>query len=557
MRSLRSININLLKAIPTIAILLLPILPFSWGTASAQTSGSAPVAVAADVTVRAPSGGQASVTLDGSGSFDSDGDPILRYEWILEGEVVSTEAVFTTQRGVGEYLYTLRVVDATESIGSRDVVVRVNSELTGLPGLNTDDPDDPSIADAITNVCEDLESSREPLRPDQLDLLSLCQDILDSTSPPEQLSAINAIAGETITAQQTTALELGAIQSRNISTRMSNLRQGTSGLSVTGLNVSVDGEYIPSDAIEALFAGIIGGSAGEAGGLLEDSRLGLFLQGNISLEDKDQTIRETGFDRDTYGITAGVDYRFSNALFAGLALGYGSSELEFLNDNGALETNGITATLYGSYSTNQFYLDAVAEGSRNNNEMRRRIAYELLDNDRVALGENDSVRWSFGVESGLRFESNGFFGTPNISIFSTQVDTDNFSETNAGGLNLTYSDQSIKSVTASAGFQVGYTYSTDWGVLVPQLRVDYVREFEDDEAIVNVNFVNDPSPLNSQSVWTQTSDRPDRDYLLLGLGVSAQFIRGFSGFIDWQSLQAYDNLTMDSINFGLRWEASF
>ena len=44
---------------------------------------------------------------------------------------------------------------------------------------------------------------------------------------------------------------------------------------------------------------------------------------------------------------------------------------------------------------------------------------------------------------------------------------------------------------------------------------------------------------------------------MLGVGLSAQFPHGISGYVDWQTLESYDNLWIHNYSFGVRFQTSF
>ena len=54
-----------------------------------------------------------------------------------------------------------------------------------------------------------------------------------------------------------------------------------------------------------------------------------------------------------------------------------------------------------------------------------------------------------------------------------------------------------------------------------------------------------------------TTDDPDDRYFQIGVGVSAQMTNGFSAFVDWQTLEAYDDLWVHNYSFGVRFERLF
>ena len=53
------------------------------------------------------------------------------------------------------------------------------------------------------------------------------------------------------------------------------------------------------------------------------------------------------------------------------------------------------------------------------------------------------------------------------------------------------------------------------------------------------------------------TNQPDSDYIVWSAGVSAQFINGMSGFVNYQGTSAYSGLSLGELTFGLRWERTF
>src|SRR5262249_10085647 len=131
-----------------------------------------------------------------------------------------------------------------------------------------------------------------------------------------------------------------------------------------------------------------------------------------------------------------------------------------------------------------------------------------------------------------------------------------FTEQGAGGLNLIYDEQKFKSLTANAGLRVTYAWNLSWGVLLPQIRADYVREFEDDVDVFGVRFAADPSGTSTPPILLQT-DNPDPSYWRLAGGLSAQFKYGVSGYIEYQRLESFKFITFQDVAVGLRFQTAF
>src|SRR5690606_30822268 len=96
-----------------------------------------------------------------------------------------------------------------------------------------------------------------------------------------------------------------------------------------------------------------------------------------------------------------------------------------------------------------------------------------------AFGSTGGLTVSGGVSGGYDFLVGRLTISPAVGVFYIDAKIDSFTESGAGGLNLMYDDQRFKSLTANAGLRMTLAWNQSWGVLLPHLRADFVREFED------------------------------------------------------------------------------
>jgi outer membrane lipase/esterase len=121
------------------------------------------------------------------------------------------------------------------------------------------------------------------------------------------------------------------------------------------------------------------------------------------------------------------------------------------------------------------------------------------------------------------------------------------------GLNVEIDDQTYRSFALGLGGQVSYAMSQSWGVLLPYASLEYVHDFEKNDSSVTGRFVND-DPIAGKIPFTLPIDSRDQNYFNFGIGASAQFTNGTAGFVNYEQLLGYSDVSQYRINAGLRFE---
>jgi outer membrane autotransporter protein len=373
--------------------------------------------------------------------------------------------------------------------------------------------------------------------------------------------ALRQVNPETAMKANTTSRQGGEAQIRNLGTRIAALRAGNRGLSFNGLDLQIDGQNLPIELIASSYRNATqrGGGASEDNQLLA-SRLGIFVTGDISTGKRDETDLESGLDFDTAGITIGADYRITNQFILGGAFGYVDTEVELEDDGGDLDTQGYSLSLFGTYySPLNYFIDFSATFGSNDFDQSRNITYVLdglADVNQQLTADYDGDTFSLFIGSGYDFNRGPWSFGPRADLEYIKSDVDGFSEevsdplADGGGWATRVDGTDQRWLTLNLGGKVSYTHSTDWGVLIPYARLDWLHEFENDSQVINAYFLGDTNPM----AITIESDDPDRDYLRLRFGTSAQFQNGVVGFIDFGAIMAHSDWTSNTISAGLRME---
>lgn len=511
-----------------------------------------------------------SVRLDGSASSDSDGS-IVSYEWFdAQENLLGTSAVLDLTLPDGDNQITLVVRDNVGNSGTDQVTITVGAaptrrRLATLPNLT---PNQKSVAVALDDLCVRLaeRAQQQPLTEDQADLLARCDGIIFDNVEAQQVEALDELGAQDLNAIRTQALLFSRFQYMGVMDRLIALRGGAKGLSVAGLELTIDGKVVPLAMLESIARKVLGGGASadaeEPGGLLAD-KWGFWARGNYGFGDKDTSSADQGFDVDQWGLTAGVDYRLSDEAVIGAAIGLGESDISFNpSGQGGLDTSAWTLSVYGSaYAAERFYLDGVFNYSRVDYVAERRIQYVDATGpiDRTARGSTDGKDVSVGLASGYDFLVGGLTISPNVGFFYIDATVDAFQESGAGGLDLALDKRRFDSATANVGLRAAYAWKLGWGVLLPHFRGEFVREFQDDVEVFGVRFANDPFADSADPTppIVVRSDVPDQSYWLLAAGLAAQFKLGVSGYVEYRRLQAFQSLDFGDLTLGLRIQRSF
>ncbi|MEW8263288.1 MAG: autotransporter domain-containing protein [Candidatus Thiodiazotropha taylori] len=375
---------------------------------------------------------------------------------------------------------------------------------------------------------------------------------------PNTATALDQVNPETATQANNSSQQGGQAQIRNLGSRIAALRAGASGISFQGLDLMIDDKPFSIDTIAQAYRQRGGGASSD--NPLMENRLGFFITGDIATGSKDETDLESGLDFDTFGLTMGLDYRINSNFILGAALGYVDTTTELEDDAAEIDTQGYSLNLYGTYYAEQnYFVDFSLGYGANNFDQSRRISYQLdgLANVNQKLSADyDGSMVSLFIGSGYDFSNGPWSFGPRADLEYMKSDVDGFTEeasnpnADGGGWATRVDDTDQTWLTLKLGGRLAYTHSADWGILIPYTRLDWLHEFEDDAQVINAYLVGDP---NAQAIRIESED-PDRDYLRLRLGTSAQFKNGVVGFLDYSTILAHDDWTAHTVSVGLRSE---
>ena len=87
-------------------------------------------------------------------------------------------------------------------------------------------------------------------------------------------------------------------------------------------------------------------------------------------------------------------------------------------------------------------------------------------------------------------------------------------------------------------------------MLLPQLRVEWRHEFDNDARSITSRFVNDPA----RTPLVLGTDDPDRDFVILGTSLSATFRGGVAAFVSYETVVGLVRVSAHTVVGGIRLE---
>ncbi len=460
-----------------------------------------------------------------------------------------------------------------------------------------DGSDEPGVAGVLDASCADAGSSRYS---------ELCDFVYGLANVDDQRDVVDQLTPRSTLAQAKTTLRAPAQQIRNVTSRLSALRGGSAGSAFGQLAFAVQGDSISlgplqqavvsasqpssnegferplSRAIEDARANTSqtassqtdespwrrgGAASGDEEDPTEDldpydsteSPWGFFMNGRASFGDAPRRGVDPGYDFTTQGLTAGVDYRVSDQWVVGSSIGYSRSDTDLAGfggrrDGGSIDTEGLSLSVFTSWYREDFYLDGVVTFGQTDLETERVIDLPSSLNGRdrfVAAGAPDGDELSLHLGFGYDFrvgEALNLSGFVNGNYVRATVDS--YTETGADLLNLIYDEQELESLLAEIGVELTYPYSLSWGVVQPLVRVAFLRELEDDPQIVRARFAEDSTGRR----FRLASERPDRSYLNVALGLTATLQRGWATYFQYDTDLERDDLDIYTLSGGFRFQ---
>ena len=349
---------------------------------------------------------------------------------------------------------------------------------------------------------------------------------------------LNQIAPVQNTSFRATTVSHANAQISNLGGRMSAIRAGLTGFTAMGFG-------LPGGAVsygEGLQGenGPEGKAAPPAPAPAPQNRWGVFFTGLGEFTDINSTPQAAGYNVNTGGFTAGVDYRLTSFLAVGLTAGYSHTGINIDQNGGNIDVNSGQFGLYTTAWTKGFYLDAAISGGPD--------GYNSHRNALQGSANGNTSGPSFNVLAAVGYDwTHGALTIgPTASFQFGYVGLNEFSE--SGSLApLKFPNQNSESERTAFGAKATYDWQVGHMHVLPQFSAAWQHEYGDTAYSIVASLAS-----GAGDSFTVVGPQTGRDSLLIGAGVSVLLNDRVSTYIYYDGEFARTNYLGNAVTAGVR-----
>jgi len=227
--------------------------------------------------------------------------------------------------------------------------------------------------------------------------------------------------------------------------------------------------------------GMTGIAAGD-----EAARNGVWAQGFGEYLHQNPQGTNNGYDAGIWGAAFGFDRYFYPNLMLGLSGGYARNKITTGDPNTGADADSYQAGFYGNLAREAYYLDAVFSFAYNKYNASRHIAFGTTN--RIAKSSYNGQQYSGYLEGGHAFGVSGFTVTPLVSVQYMRLQLGDYTETEAGDLNLHVDSQGYNLLQAGAGAKLAYVITRPDVKIIPEVHGKFLYDFIGDQQQATATF---------------------------------------------------------------------
>ena len=248
-------------------------------------------------------------------------------------------------------------------------------------------------------------------------------------------------------------------------------------------------------------------------------------EGSISVGRIGDSSLSSAQDINSLGITVGADTKMDNDQILGVALRVGNTDVDVGSFGSKVDTNALSLSVYGINSL------------EDKNFLKHVFGVSYLDSDIVRKNKANTIKQTgdrkgkqvFGsLDFGREYEDGDLTVTPIGTIDASYTTLDSYTEDGTDA--ISYSDQDIKSLTASLGVLIDQDVNLKNSNVRSRVNLEYGKEFVSNSKVVT-SYVSDNENFEYQA------DNKNRNIYTAGLGFDFKHDQGLTISTDYERQQ--------------------
>ena len=253
--------------------------------------------------------------------------------------------------------------------------------------------------------------------------------------------------------------------------RMEWLRRNSGRVNLTNQNIKIQFNNAILNSLTDTLVPIYFSNDGNSGSDYQNTSWSFWSEGTISIGSTGDTSQSSSKSINTSAITLGADKKGQDNIMRGIALRFGTDDVDVGDLGSALDMNSFSLTFYETKPKGeQRFTDHLLGMSFINSNLINNSGSQSTNGDRYG----EQLYGSFSLRD--TFSKNRLNFTPKLKINYGITHLGAYKETGSEGLNLEYEDQYIGNFTSSVGTSLDNTYDFEVGSFIPYFDFEYYAD---------------------------------------------------------------------------------
>lgn len=225
-----------------------------------------------------------------------------------------------------------------------------------------------------------------------------------------------------------------------------------------------------------------------------------FVSGSAASMDPGRTLTSLGYDVETVGATAGVEYDLSSGLIVGAAVGFTRADADFATQTGTARADGWQIGGFAGWRGGGAFVQGYAGMGSLDYDIERDAVIDSI------TASPDGETMTAGASAGFLLPMGSLQIGPVLNLRYARSEVDAFTENGDPVLTLNVSDQRLSSLTGSAGVEARGNLEAGGLSIQPYGSLALEREFDGDARSLTYALTAAPEIVNRWNMPGRSED---------------------------------------------------